>query len=176
MTQPFSRRIANWPWSMISFIIPISIARPSVWRSRRQLSNQRFACVPMQVKHILRAQHIFIAATVIMVALWLSWKLLDRLCPMTPGYSSSNVTSSDDALVAIKRRRYAIWSAQLISTRAMLSSFYRLRLATTIFAAMPTKKPSWTARWRSSQTASRRKPRGRRWNLIGKPIPAPGTD
>ena len=77
MIQPFSRRIANWPWSMISFIIPISIAPPSGWRWRRQLSNQRLAYVPMEVKHILRARLTFIAVTVIMMAPWPSWKLLD---------------------------------------------------------------------------------------------------
>ena len=89
---------------MITFTTFVSTARLSVWRWRKRLSRRRFVCVPMQAKHISRARHIFIVDTVIMMALSLSWKLLDRLCRMMPGYSSSKDTLSVAAQVVTKRR------------------------------------------------------------------------
>ena len=88
MTQRFSRRIANSCGFMISFTIFVSIVRLLVWRWPRRLSSRRYGSAPMQAKHTLRERDIFIADISITTVLWLNWKLLARVCPMTLAYSN----------------------------------------------------------------------------------------
>ena len=62
--------------------------------------------------------------------------------PNELGYSSSRVTLSVAAQVVIRKRHYAISSAQSISTRATFSCYSRSSSVMTIFGAMRRKKPA----------------------------------
>jgi len=103
--------------------------------------------------HLARAQHLY-EDTSIMMEPWPNWELLTKACPMTLGYSHSRVTLSVTARAVIKKRRYAISSAQLSSTHATASCCGRSPLAITIFGAIRRKKELWIASWRSGQMTS----------------------
>ena len=122
--------------------------------------------------HLARAR-IFIADTSIMTALWLSWKLLGKTLPNDARLFELKGYIERRRPVAIKKRHYAILSAQSSSTRATFCCYNRPRLPIDFLRRYAEKKPSWIARWRSSQMMSRRKPCARWWNSTGKPIRGP---
>src|SRR5205814_2371931 len=94
----FFRPTVSSPMLTTSFIslastIPL---RASHWR--RRPSSGRFAFVQMRVKRIWRMREIFIMASSIMVALWLSWRLLNRPCLMTRANSGAIGGCADEWL------------------------------------------------------------------------------
>ena len=132
-----------------------STALPNVWRWLKRRSKQRLGYVPMRARHTSPVRSIFIKDTSIMIErLFAGWELLTKACPMTLGYSHSRVTLSVTARAVIKKRRYAISSAQLSSTHATASCCGRSPLAITIFGAIRRKKELWIASWRSGQMTS----------------------
>ena len=84
----FFKHIANSP-GHTGYFIPLAwTILPIGWPWRRWRSKQRFTFVRMRLKRIWRAHGMSIRDTSITTALWLNWKLLVELCPMTGGSSS----------------------------------------------------------------------------------------